>query len=201
MNIRIEQLTEVNFTDYETLTSCESGGGCYCAFWHQKITSMQEWDSRKKENPLLNRQIVLDKVRTGYHVGVLAYCDDILAAWISIGPLIDFYWTWKRIAQLGEAAKEIAAIMCFTIAPDFRGKGLQAQLLKSLIAYAAQRSWKTIEAYPFDESAVEKHGDAVIWPGIAKAYSDAGFTRISPHWLSGPEAERSIFRIELDTKL
>ena len=74
--IRIEILSESNFTDFEQLTSKESGGGCYCSFWHQKITSMQEWDTRKKENPQLNRQIVLDKIKTGYHVGVLAYKGD-----------------------------------------------------------------------------------------------------------------------------
>ncbi|MGZ3747539.1 MAG: hypothetical protein ACXWRE_09215 [Pseudobdellovibrionaceae bacterium] len=66
MNIRIEQLSEKNFADYEALTSCESGGGCYYSFWHQKISSMQERDHRKKENPQLNRQIVLDMVKTGF---------------------------------------------------------------------------------------------------------------------------------------
>ena len=33
---------------------------------------------------------------------------------------------------------------------------------------------------------------------IPKAYEKADFKRIDPHWLSGPEAERSIFGISLD---
>lgn len=197
MNIRIEQLTEENFKDYEVLTSCESGGGCYCSFWHQKINSMKEWDARKKENPQLNRQIVLDKVRTGYHVGVLAYRDSELLAWISVGPLTDFYWTWKRVAQLGEDSKNVAGITCFTVAPNFRGQGLQSIILNELKSYGREKGWKTIEGYPFDSSAVEKHKNDVIWPGMTKGFEKAEFIKEGPHWLNSPEAERSLYKIEL----
>lgn len=72
MNIRIERLNEKNYSDYESLTSCESGGGCYCSFWHQKWTSLEEWEKCKKETPEVNRQIVVEKMRSGFHVGVLA---------------------------------------------------------------------------------------------------------------------------------
>lgn len=197
--IKIEQLIETNFKDYETLTSCESGGGCYCAFWHQKISSMQEWDTRKKENPELNRQIVLDKVKTGYHVGVLVYLENELLAWISVGPLPDYYWTWKRVAQLGEDAKNVAGITCLTIAPKFRNQGLQSQILEELKIYGKEKGWKTIEGYPFDESALEKYKQDVIWPGLPKGFTKAGFERSGPHWLSNPNAERSTYRVDLGT--
>lgn len=197
MNIRIEKLSEENFKDYETLTSCESGGGCYCAFWHQKISSMEEWDTRKKENPMLNRQIVLDKVKTGFHVGVLAYSGNDLLAWISVGPLTDYYWTWKRMIHVGEDAKNIAGITCFTVAPKFRGQGLQAIILEQLIEYGKKVGWSAIEAYPFDQSAIEKHKEHVLWPGLTKGFEEAGFERIEAHWLNNPEAERSIFKVKL----
>ena len=155
MKVRIEQLTEENFVDFEALTSCESGGGCYCSFWHQKISSTLEWDQRKKETPQLNRQIVLDKIKTGFHAGVLAYADGELLAWISVGPLTDFYWTWKRVAQLGDDSDTVAGITCFTVAPKFRKQGLQAKILKELIEYGKEMGWSSLEAYPFDSSALE----------------------------------------------
>ena len=195
--LKIEALTEKNFTDYEKLTSCESGGGCYCSFWHQKISSMSEWDQRKKQNPMLNRQIVLDKVLTGYHVGVLAYQNDKLLAWISIGPLVDFYWSWKRVLKLGEDAAMIAGIMCFTLSPEFRGKGLQVEILEALKIYAKDKGWHSIEAYPFDQSALEKHQSAVLWPGLTRGYEAAGFKKLGPHWLNNPEAERSLYQFVL----
>lgn len=197
MNFRIEKLTEQNFSDYEKLTSCESGGGCYCSFWHQKISSMQEWNTRKKENPELNRQIVLDKVRTGYHVGVLVYNEQELVAWISVGPITDFYWSWRRVAQLGDTAKAIAGIMCFTIAPKFRKQGLQSKILEQLKAYGCEQGWSSIEGYPFDTSAVEKHKEHVLWPGMTKGFEQAGFEKTGAHWLSQDELGRSVFKIQL----
>lgn len=197
MNIRIERLNEKNFSDYETLTSCESGGGCYCSFWHQKISSMQEWDQRKKENPMVNRQIVLDKVKTGFHVGVLAYQGTDLLAWISVGPLTDFYWTWKRMIQVGDDAKQIAGITCFTISPRHRCKGLQSAILAALKDYGREQGWIAIEGYPFDASAIERHKEHVLWPGLTKGFEDAGFNRIGAHWLSSAEAERSIYTVTI----
>lgn len=197
MNYRIEKLSEKNFSDYETLTSCESGGGCYCSFWHQKITSMQEWDQRKQENPKLNRQIVLDKVQTGYHVGVLVYQEHELVAWISVGPLIDFYWAWKRVAHLGEQAKFVAGIMCITLAPKYRGQGLQSKILTQLKDYGREQGWKSIEGYPFDANAVEKHKVLVAWPGMTKGFKEAGFIKTGEHWTSQPDWERSLFELKI----
>lgn len=197
MSFRIEKLSEQNFSDYETLTSCESGGGCYCSFWHQKISSMEVWDRRKKENPELNRQVVLDKVKAGFHVGVLVYQNEALAAWISVGPLTDFYWTWKRLAQRGEDSKHIGAIMCFTLAPKFRGKRLQSPILDALKEYGRAQGWKSIEAYPFNRDTVLKLKDAVLWPGVIQGYLDAGFELRGPHWLNSAEAERSLLEFVL----
>jgi len=197
VSIRIERLCESNFADYESLTCRQAHGGCYCSFWHQKWASLAEWEKSQKETPERNRQMVFEKMRSGFHVGVLAYQGSDLVAWLSVGPLIDFYWTWKRTIQVGEDAKSIAGITCFTVAPQHRGKGLQAKVLEALKLYGKEQSWKAIEGYPFDESALEKHKQEVIWPGLAKGFAKAGFTRTDPHWLSSPDAERSVYRVGL----
>src|SRR3989338_8926554 len=99
-DIEIQILSERTFHDYERLTGYQKAGGCYCAFWHQKWTSMEDWNMRQKEAPELNRATVLDRVRSKFHVGILAYKNSNLLAWISVGPLIDFYWSWKRATQV-----------------------------------------------------------------------------------------------------
>lgn len=190
MALRVERLTEDNFADYEKLTNCEGGGGCYCSFWHQKITSMEEWDQRKQLHPKLNRQVVLDKVKVGFHVGVLVYEEQNLVAWISICPLTDCYWTWRRLATVGPDGKFIAAILCFTLAPERRGQHMQAHVLEALVPYAKAQGWKAIEAYPFTKEAVAKNGKDVHWPGFVHGYLDAGYITKGPHWLSSPDAER-----------
>lgn len=136
-------------------------------------------------------------MKSNFHVGVLAYMGNELLAWVSVGPLTDTYWFWKRAIQVGEIAKTTAGITCFTLAPAMRGKGLQAEILKELIRYGKEQGWTSIEAYPFEKSAVEKHGAGVLWPGLAKGYLEAGFQNVGPHWLSQPEWERSLLKFEL----
>lgn len=197
MSIEIRKLTVDNFSDYESLTSCQSEGGCYCSFWHQKWSSMADWEKCQLETPEINRSIVLEKVKSHFHVGALIYEDNELVAWISVGPIIDFYWTWRRVTQINELAKTTAGIVCFTIAKKYRNKGMQRRILDSLKIYGKNQGWTALEGYPFDQSAVIKHHDKVLWPGTTKGFVEAGFTRIDKHWLSQTNAERSIFEYKL----
>lgn len=199
MTIRLEPLRTNNFSDYESLTCKEANGktGCYCAFWHQKFNSLEEWEKRQKEEPLKNRDVIHSKMVSGFHVGVLAYENDELIGWISLGPLTDFNWTMKRALSIGTDAQKIAGILCFSLAPAFRGKGYQTLLLKELLPYAKNNGWTAIEGYPFDVEALTKHGDKVAWPGFPDSFLSAGFKRIDQHWLNNPDYPRSIFKVDL----
>lgn len=196
-NFRLERLGETNFADYEKLTGCEGDGGCFCAAWHQKISSIAEWKRRCREAPLSNRDTVLSKVRAGFHVGVLAYEGDWLLGWISISPLPETYWTWPRVARLGEEAGAVAGISCITLAPSERGRGLGLALLAALADYGRTQGWRAIEGYPFDEAALAQHGDKFSWPGVPRLFLQASFTRVDTHWSSAKDYPRSIFRREL----
>lgn len=199
MTIRLETLTAQNFPDYESLTCKEANGktGCFCAFWHQKWNSLEEWEKRQKEEPEKNREMVRAKMHGGFHVGVLAYENEKLIGWISIGPLTDFNWTMKRALTLGSEASKIAGILCFNLAPDYRGKGYQAAMLKALIPYAKNQGWSILEGYPFDECARQLQAEKVAWPGYPESFVAAGFTKYEAHWLTQPLWERSIFRYNL----
>lgn len=197
MSIRIERLNEKNFSDYEKLTSCGTDGGCYCAFWHGKWNSVDEWKEREKTRPLENRDLIRQKMNFGFHVGALAYRGSELVAWISVGPITEYYWTWKRVAKVGEEANQIAGITCITISPELRSQKLQSEILVSLKAYGKNQGWKTIEGYPFEESAYKNHGKAVAWPGKVDGFIAAGFEKADSHWLNHPEWERSIYRAQL----
>ena len=195
--IRLEKLTLDNFKDFETLTCNENEGGCYCSFWHQKWTSRADWDLQCKKAPEKNKETVMQKVESGFHLGALAYESEKLVGWISVGPITDFFWSWKRVAQVGADSATVAGIVCITIHPDFRRQGVQTKILVALKEYGATQGWKRIEGYPFDQSAREKHGAGVLWPGLTEAFVEAGYQRTEPHWLNNSEAERSIFAISI----
>jgi GNAT superfamily N-acetyltransferase len=197
MNITLAQLSDDNVADYERLTHEDKGSPCYCSFWHQKWTSMEDYDREKAEHPERLKACVLERMRAKFHVGVIAYADGKPCAWVSVGPLIDFYWTWRRVAHVGDAAKQIAGIMCFRIAPEFRGQKLQSKILETLKTYGAAQGWRSIEAYPFSDEAIATHGSALAWPGRIAGYEGAGFTKDNDHWLSSDGAQRFIYRVEI----
>lgn len=196
--IRIEQFSDKNIADYERLTKLgDDGKLCYCSFWHAKWSSMAEYDQVKKDQPERLKACVIDRMRSQFHVGVIVYLGDKACAWISVGPVTDFYWAWKRVAHIGEIAKTTAGIMCFTIAPEFRGQRMQSRILSELKKYGAARGWTSIEAYPFSNEAIAKHGEALKWPGMISGYEHADFVRRQDHWLSSADAQRYIYALEL----
>lgn len=194
--IRLERLTEANFEVFSSFINAQDSG-CYCSFWHQKFTSMEEWDKRKSQEPNQNCSCMQEKLRAQFHLGVLAYQGDDLVAWISIGPLPEFFWAWRRVGQLGDPARTIAAIPCITRNPDFPDRVTEASLLEALRTYGKAQGWSAIERYPFDRETIDRLGDAVTWPGFPEDFVAAGFERIGAHWLNSPEVARSIYRLNL----
>ena len=158
---------------------------------------MDEWEKQKSETPERNKACVLEKIRGRFHLGVLAYRDKDLVAWISVGPLTDFYWTWKRVVQVGENAKTIAAIPCITRKTEFRNVVSEASLLTALKQYGKEQDWTAIEGYPFERETIDRHGSKFTWPGFPEDFMEAGFNRVDSHWLSSTEYPRSIYRVEL----
>lgn len=196
--IRIEQLSEENFEDYASIAAKGSDGKiCYCSFWHQKWSSMEEYDNAKKDGPEKLKNCVLEKVRSNFHVGVVAYFDDEPCAWISVGPLIDFYWTWRRVAQIGEEAKTVAGITCFTTAKKYRNLEIKIATLEALKLYGKEKGWTKIEGYPFSEDAILEHGIELKWPGEIVEFENSNFTKICDHWLSSSNCERYIYEVKL----
>ena len=196
MSLRIERLASDNFEDYEVLTACgDDGTPCYCAFWHLKVAGMADYDAIKARDPLILREIVRSRVTAGFHVGALAYDAEALVAWISIAPMPEVYWCWPRVAAVGAAAENIAAITCLTLASSCRGQGRQPEVASALREHGRAMGWEAIEAYPFDESLTRTRSD-LLWPGVEPAYRAAGYERIGSHWLSRPDLPRSVMRIE-----
>lgn len=190
--IKLETLSEKNFEIFAEFINSQDAG-CFCSFWHQKFTSMNEWDEQKAKRPESNNACMLERVRSHFHLGVLASQGDQMVAWISVGPMIDFYWTWRTVAQIGSEAKTTAAIPCITRKTEFQDTLPESALLKPLREYGKTQGWTAIEGYPFDTETIEKVGSSITWAGIPKDFSEAGYERIADHWLSSPEYKRSIW--------
>ena len=92
---------------------------------------MEDWLTQCKTAPEANRDCVSERMRSGFHVGVVVYehTTNVAVGWISIAPITEFHWTWRRVAARGEAAKSVAGITCFTLDPKLRKTGLSKGIL------------------------------------------------------------------------
>ena len=158
---------------------------------------MEEWDKRKAEEPEKNKSCMLERIRSRFHVGVLVYRDADIVAWVSVGPMPDFYWAWKRVGLVGDNSKTVAIIPCITRKTEYRDKITEASILQELRAYGKEQGWTAIEGYPFDQETIDRLGKEVTWPGFPEDLVEAGFQRIGEHWLNSKEYARSIYRVEL----
>jgi GNAT superfamily N-acetyltransferase len=69
-----------------------------------------------------------------------------------------------------EKGKKIKSVVCFCIAPEWRGKGIASRLLETVCADAANDGYEYIEAYPFH------HNGNKAYHGPTAMYEKNGFT-------------------------
>lgn len=76
-----------------------------------------------------------------------------------------------------ENGEKIKSIVCFEIAPGYRGKGIATALLNRVCEDALQEGFDKVEAYPVVRDDYEK----LDFTGPVHLYEKAGFVRISQH--------------------
>ena len=77
--------------------------------------------------------------------------------------------------QQEEKAEKIKSVVCFEIAPEYRGKGIATALLNRVCEDAKQEGYDKVEVYPVLRDAYEK----LDFTGPVHLYEKAGFVRIS----------------------
>lgn len=76
-----------------------------------------------------------------------------------------------------ENEEKIKSIVCFEIAPEYRGKGIATALLNRVCEDAVQEGYDKIEVYPVVRDTYEK----LDFTGPIHMYEKAGFVRVSQH--------------------
>ncbi len=125
-------------------------------------------------------------IRTGILHGYLVYEDNLAIGWcnandqqnyIRVGSFnpgkrqeMDYY------ISLGEKRK-IKSIVCFEIAPSYRGKGVAKALLQQVCEDAKTEGFELVEVYP---QLVEAYS-SLDFTGPLAMYQNAGFEEIKRH--------------------
>ena len=121
--------------------------------------------------------------------GYLAYDGELAIGWCNANDKKNyFHYGEFELDQLDAAmdfrdliaddgTQRIKSIVCFEIAPGYRGKGIATALLSRVCADAAEEGYDKVEVYP----VIRKTREELDFTGPVHLYEKAGFIRTAQH--------------------
>jgi GNAT superfamily N-acetyltransferase len=174
--ITTEAATTARWDDVQhALTGGGDGAGCQCIWpmlrakdWAQTTTSQRT-------------EMLRDEIDTGPPPGLIAYVDGVAAGWVRIGPR-PRQRRMTHTRMIAEATAEplddesVWALTCFVVRREYRGAGLNTELLAAAVDYAGRAGARVVEAYPVDTGG-EKQASNDLYHGTLRTFLAAGFTQ------------------------
>jgi GNAT superfamily N-acetyltransferase len=189
--LTIAPLTPDRLDDLATLF--DQGGDpkwCWCA-WYR--VPNRNWSNA---TPADNRALLAELAGGATAPGLVAYRDEQVVGWVSLGPRADF----ERLARSTILAPldnvPVWSIVCFVVGRRERGQGIARALLDSAIEHARANGATTLEAYPVDTGG-GRLPSANIYKGTLSMFERAGFRVVALRRATATSAPRPIVRRDL----
>jgi len=130
--------------------------------------------------------------------GLVAYRDDRVVGWVSLGPREDYErLTYSQVlAPIDDTP--VWSIVCFVVSRRSRGQGVAAALLDAAVEYAREHGATTLEGYPVD-AGDDRVPAANAFHGTLRMFERAGFTVIARRQWNRSTPVRPIVRRSLGT--
>jgi len=154
----------LRFFDNDAFSDNPDWAECYCCFFYFRDG---EFERRTGEE---NRSYAEQAIKKGAMNGWLAYSVGEPVGWINV----DDKRAYGRLEQT-EGAERIMSIVCFTVSPMHRRKGIATALLETAVDGAKQQGFDFIEAYPVKGAET----DALNYHGPLELYKRMGFEIVS----------------------
>ena len=183
MNIEIRKLTPELSADYfdffeNRAFTDDSPYRCYCQVF--QMTQDQEKKAsegvKRADMGRLCRKIAEEQIASDILRGYLAYVDGVAIGWCNANDRAN-YPVGSRAGELyyASAEKREKAVVCFTVAPEYRAQGIATALLARVIADAEAEGYLAVVGFPVARS------ERYEWdnPGPLRLYEKAGFVKVT----------------------
>ncbi len=177
MSIEIKPLSAdlipsyIDFFDNRAFSDNSPCGPCYCTSPSMDPASEAQLISEFGEDVKGTlRRVAINLLIAGKIHGYLAFDDDIPVAWCNAGDR-DSYPNWiPEVARHVSLGKTVS-VLCFAIAPDYRGQGLSLALLERIVEDAKAQGYVAVEGYP----RIQKDREPYDFNGPLHLFEKAGF--------------------------
>lgn len=189
--IEVVPLTPERFKDLATLF--KEGGDpkwCWCVYFRFRG---RDWSNSTAAG---NRAALEELTERPLAPGLVAYQDDRVVGWVSLGPREDYdrLASSKILAPIDDTP--VWSIVCFVVSRRARGRGVAAELLDAAIEFAREHGATTLEAYPVDTGGGRVPA-ANAYHGTLAMFERAGFEVVERRQWNATSPIRPIVRMSL----
>ncbi len=182
MNISIKPLTKelafdyLDFFDNRAFTDGNPNGPCYCTSPNQDEQTIKKMVSEFKKYGVKEtvRKYAVEMLNAEKIHGYLAFDDNKSIGWCNaadIDSYVGFVPSFARTNLCGRTT----AIVCFEIAPEYRGIGIASAFIERICADAKESGYVAVEGY----AKVRNSRDDYDYQGPVRLYEKKGFTEVA----------------------
>lgn len=161
----------LTFFDNDAFSDDDEWCGCYCMcyHWDSKLEKKRSWDCDESCADF-NRKQAIKFIKSGRMKGYLAYADGKVVGWCNANnkkAYVNVNFNFSE--EVPDNGEKIKSIVCFSISPKYRGRGVASALLDYVCKDAESEGFDLIEAYPF------VHDRNNAYHGPLSMYEKSGF--------------------------
>ncbi len=160
----------LGYFDKDAFSDNDEWCGCYCMcyHWDKELRKKRAWNC-DKAHAELNREQAIRFIQSGRMQGYLAYMDGKVVGWCNANDKKAYDNVNFDIPSIPDTGEKTKSIVCFSVAPPYRGLGIAKSLLRFVCEDAKQDGFSYAEAYPF------AHNEYHAYHGPVSLYENAGF--------------------------
>ena len=165
----------LDFFDNRAFTDNNPNGPCYCTSPNQDEESIKQMASEFQENGIKEtvRKYAVKMLDAGEISGYLAFDAGISVGWCNAADIDSYSGFVPDIARDNKCGKTVS-IVCFEIAPEYRGKGLATAFIERVCADAKENGYVAVEGY----AKLSETRDEYDFTGPIHLYEKTGFVRV-----------------------
>lgn len=171
---------------------------CWCQYWRMTASEYgRSKDAIAGENRDRRREALRAQCATEPVPGVVAYRGDLPVGWCGFGPRSSMARLVRSRTIPATDGLPVWSIVCFSIRPGYRRRGIAKALLRGAIDYARAHGAAGLEAYPTDPAGTRR--DATFsYTGFTTMFEAAGFQRVVETASHADHLPRWLMRLNLE---
>ena len=166
----------LDFFDSRAFTDQNPNGPCYCTSPNQDEETIKQMVSEFSANGVKEtvRKYAVKMLDENRIQGYLAFDGDISIGWCNAADIESYVGFVPEFARTNTCGKTIS-IVCFEIAPEYRGMGLASAFIDRICSDAKLKGYVAVEGY----SKIYEGRNDYDFSGPVRLYQKSGFQEVA----------------------